>query len=123
MSRPAEIADEITEAEWDDIIARDLSFKEIEATYGEEVAIYAGIARDPDTEELDDEWFKRARPVIEVHSEFVKRSIHKYIDSNEPSNEKVLVRLDADLALHFLSVGPDWQTRLNDTLRRAVFGP
>ncbi len=37
-------------------------FDEIAAKYGEEVAIQAGIARDPDTFEADDEWFQRARP-------------------------------------------------------------
>ncbi|MCE2450450.1 MAG: BrnA antitoxin family protein [Candidatus Latescibacteria bacterium] len=32
------------------------------------------------------------------------------------------IRLDADLAEHFRNSGPGWQMRLNDALRRAVFG-
>ena len=50
-----------------------MTFAEIEALYGEEAAIQAGIAADPDTFELDAEWFKRARPAREVHPEFVER--------------------------------------------------
>ena len=50
-----------------------MTFAEIEALYGEEAAIQAGIAADPDTFELDAEWFKRARPAREAHPEFVER--------------------------------------------------
>ena len=50
-----------------------MTFAEIEALYGEEAAIQAGIAADPDTFELDEEWFRRARPVREAHPEFVER--------------------------------------------------
>ena len=49
-----------------------LTFAEIEAKYGEEAAINAGIAADPDTFEADAEWFAKARPAIEVHPELVK---------------------------------------------------
>ena len=42
------------------------SFAEIAKREGEEAAINAGIAADPDAFELDDEWFSRARPVAEV---------------------------------------------------------
>jgi hypothetical protein len=50
-----------------------MTFAEIEALYGEEAAIQAGIAADPDTFELDAEWFTRARPAREMHPEFVER--------------------------------------------------
>ena len=72
MDRPASIADEITEEAWRDILERDLSFAEIEARYGEEVAIYAGIARDPDNPEWTAEDFAQARPAIEVLPELVE---------------------------------------------------
>ena len=45
---------------------KDLTFEEIKKLYGEEAAINAGIAADPDTFELDEEWFKEARPAREV---------------------------------------------------------
>ena len=36
--------------------------------------------------------------------------------------EQVHIRLDADIVEHFRSGGSGWQTRLNETLRQAVFG-
>ena len=45
----------------------DKSFDEIAAEQGEEAAIQAGIAADPDTMELDEAWFARARPVRATH--------------------------------------------------------
>lgn len=47
----------------------DLTFDEIESQYGEETAIAAGIAADPDTVEIDSDWLARARPTDEVLSE------------------------------------------------------
>ncbi len=41
----------------------DMTFDEIAKKYGEETAIEVGIAADPDTFELDAEWFAKARPV------------------------------------------------------------
>ncbi len=35
----------------------------------EEARINEGIAQDPDSPELDDEWFARARPAVEVLGE------------------------------------------------------
>ena len=42
-------------------------------TREEDAAVREGIAADPDTFEADDEWFKRAKPAIEVEPEFVER--------------------------------------------------
>ena len=44
----------------------------ISPTPEEDAAINAGIATDPDAPELDDAWFARAIPAIEVESELVK---------------------------------------------------
>ena len=57
------------------LTASDLTFTEIEEKYGEETAINAGIARDPDASELDADWFARARPVVEINPEFVERDV------------------------------------------------
>ena len=43
-----------------------LTFDEIAARYGEEAAIAAGIAADPDARELTDTDFARMRPASEV---------------------------------------------------------
>jgi len=42
--------------------SRGKSFEEVRGEYGEDAAIDAGIAADPDTIELDEEWFKRRGP-------------------------------------------------------------
>ena len=49
-----------------------MTFHEIAAKYGEEAAINAGIEADPDTVRLTPEWFKRARPAIEVMPDLVE---------------------------------------------------
>ena len=61
----------LSQAEWEQLVAGDLTFAEIEAMYCEEIAINAGIARDPDTEVLDDDFFANARPSSEVDPEWV----------------------------------------------------
>ena len=64
---------EVTQAEWNAIVASDMTFTEIAAKWGKEVAIEAGIVRDPDAPELTAEDFARARPAVEVDREFVER--------------------------------------------------
>ena len=50
---------------FEELVSSDMTFSEIEAEYGEETAINAGIARDLDPKELDKDWFSRARPMRE----------------------------------------------------------
>ena len=88
----------------------------ISPTDEENAAINAGIATDPDTFELDAEWFRSARPVNEVDPDLTmpsRESLRK---------ERVTIVLDSDIAQHFRSSGSGWQARLNETLRDAVFG-
>ncbi len=44
----------------------------VSPTPEEDAAINAGIAADPDAPELDDPWFARAKPAIEVDPELVR---------------------------------------------------
>ena len=88
----------------------------------EDAIINAGIAADPDTPELTDEWFRRARPASEVVPRTVERSRRVRGKQKGPTKERISIRLDADNTAHFRAGGRGWQTRLNDTLRRAVFG-
>ena len=44
----------------------DMSFAEVAAMHGEEVAILSGIAGDTDTFELTDEFFENAKPATEA---------------------------------------------------------
>jgi hypothetical protein len=57
---------DLTEEQFNEIVASEMTFAEIESRYGEEVAINAGIARNPDTWELTDEDFARMCPAIEL---------------------------------------------------------
>ena len=98
------------------------TFDEIAATDGEDAAINAGIAADPDTLELDDAWFAKARPAAEVHPDFVARVRRTRGKQKAPTKEQVTLRLDADIMARLRAGGRGWQTRLNDTLRRALFG-
>ena len=107
---------------FDELVASELTPEEIETQYGEETSINVGIARDPDTFELDAQWFARARPASEVHPELVERYLRTRGKQKAPTKELVSIRLDADIVTHLRSTGPGWQTRLNDRLRQDVFG-
>ena len=101
-----------------------LTFIEIEALYGEDIAIGAGIANDPDTWELTEEDFAQMRPVVEVFPEFVEahRAGKVKLPPNPPvTQEAVEVVLDSDLLSFFKQIGPDWQNNLNNILRIALF--
>ena len=55
----------------EELAALALDFAEVEAIYGEDVAIDVGIARDPDCPELTAEEIAQMRPAIEVCPEIV----------------------------------------------------
>ena len=88
----------------------------------EDAIINAGIAADPDASELADVWFRGARPASEIVPHIVERSHRVRGKQKGPTKERISIRLDADITAHFRAGGRGWQTRLNDTLRRAVFG-
>ena len=94
----------------------------ISPTDEEEAEIQRQIAEDPDVPEWTDEDWARARPAIEVHPELVEWSLRRRGKQKSPTKELVSIRLDPDITEYFRAGGPGWQTRLNDTLRRAVFG-
>ena len=103
-----------------------MTFREIEAKYGEEVAINAGIAADPDTWELTDG--SDLRPAAEVFPHIVEAYRRGKLGrrtrgrQRAPLKVPVSLRLDPDVVEHFRATGRGWQTRINDTLRQAAFG-
>ena len=85
-------------------------------------AIGAGVAADADAQELQDAWFATARPASVVDPDLVERARRGRGRQKAPTKEQVTIRLDVDITAHFRAGGRGWQTRLNDALRRAVFG-
>ena len=80
----------------DELVASPKTFEEIEAEYGEEVAINVGIARDPDASELDEDWFRRARPAAEVVPHIVTERWRRTRGKQKaPTKESISIRLDA----------------------------
>jgi uncharacterized protein (DUF4415 family) len=69
---------------------------------------------DPDdAPELTDEWFDKADL---YHGEKIVR---RGRPPSEAPKEVVTIRLDADLVAKLRASGKGWQTRVNDTLRKA----
>ena len=97
------------------------SFEEIAGEYGEEAAINAGIEADPDTIELDEEWFKKARPASEVVPDIVERYLRLQERELEGTKTMLSIPLDVDLAQYIHDLGPEWEEVVNDKLRRAFF--
>ena len=95
------------------------SFEEVAGEYGEDAAINAGIAADPDTIELDEEWFKEARPAIEAIPDIVERYQHSQMGESDSTKVMLPIPLDADLAERIRDIGPDWEEVVNEELRRA----
>ncbi len=95
------------------------SFEETAVEYGEDAAIEAGIEADPETLELDEAWFDKARPAREVVPTIVER--YQDMQRKKRVSTKVMlpIPLDADLAERIRSTGPDWEQVVNDELRRA----
>ena len=107
---------------FEELVSSDMTFSEIETEYGEETAINAGIARDPDARELTKEDFARMRPAIEVVPDLVAGSLRRKCKETPSEKIYITVAIDSEVLTHFLDeAGPDWHKRLNDTLRKAVF--
>jgi len=81
---------------------------------------------DDEIPELDEAWFKRARPAREVLPEIfgaeVAARMLKPRGRPPLTNPKrpTTNRLDADVMDAFRAVGRGWQTRINAVLREAV---
>lgn len=73
-----------------------------EITAEEDAAITADALADPDNPPADDLIRRRGRPPLARPKEAVK------------------LRIDADVLDKFRESGPGWQTRLNETLRKAT---
>lgn len=77
-----------------------------------------------DVPELTEDDFKRMRPVRETHPEIVdaynRGELRVRGSQKAPTKVVTTIRLDPDIVDYFKAGGRGWQTRLNDTLRRAI---
>jgi uncharacterized protein (DUF4415 family) len=92
-------------------------------TDAEEASIQRGIAADPENPEWTEEDIARARPAAEVLGERTAALLVRRRGRQKSAvKEAVSLRLDADLVRALRDSGPGWQSRVNDTLRKAVLG-
>ena len=88
----------------------------------EEAETQRQIAEDPDAAEWTGGGLGPRPPAIEVVPQIVERYRRARGRQKLPTKAKVTVRLDADIVAYFRGTGRGWQTRLNETLRKAVIG-
>jgi uncharacterized protein (DUF4415 family) len=75
---------------------------------------------DDDNPPLDDETLARMRSAREVVPEIVKAAAKIGRPKSEHPKEAIKLRIDSDVLSHYRATGSGWQTRINDTLRRAA---
>ena len=88
----------------------------------EEAAIRRGIEADPDTWEVSEADWARARPAIEVVPEIVEAWRRSRGKQKKPTKVLVSLRLEQEVVDRLRASGPGWQSRANDMLRKAVLG-
>ncbi len=93
-------------------------------TQQEDARINAGIAADPDTRELDDAWFARARPANEVLPPqayeglvALRRSRGERGPQKAPTKQATTIRLSPEVMAAFKATGAGWQTRIDEALK------
>lgn len=90
----------------------------------EEAAIQRGIAQDPDSPELDEDFFANARPAREVMPPALYAELtatpRRRGPGRKPAKGQVTLRLDQDVIEGLRASGQGWQVRANEALRRLV---
>jgi uncharacterized protein (DUF4415 family) len=86
----------------------------------EDAALTAAALADTDNPPLDEEFFRRARPAVEVMPEIVRRFRGQRGPQKAPTKQLVSLRLDRDVLEHFRGFGRGWQRRMNAALRAAA---
>jgi uncharacterized protein (DUF4415 family) len=77
-------------------------------------------AVDENNPPLDEETLARMRTAREVVPEIVKEAAKMGRPKLESPKEAIKLRIDRDVLAHYRATGLGWQTRINDTLRRAA---
>jgi len=92
----------------------------VEPTDEEDAAITAAAESDPDNPILTDEYFARARPAWEVAPELVEMQRRRGYPPMSGGKASVTIRLSIDVIAHYRARGRDWETRIDETLRKAM---
>jgi uncharacterized protein (DUF4415 family) len=78
-------------------------------------------AADDDNPPLDEATLARMRPAREAVLEVVAVAVNRGgRPRSQNPKQAIKLRLDRDLLAHFRATGRGWQTRINDTLRKAA---
>jgi uncharacterized protein (DUF4415 family) len=82
---------------------------------------------DDEIPELDEAWFRRARPAAEVLPPELlailpKRKPGQRGPQRTPVKKKISLRVDAEVLAHYKATGPGWQSRVNEALKKAALG-
>lgn len=92
----------------------------ISPTPEEDAAIHAGIAADPDTFELDAEWFSSALPAKKFFSPEAYAQLcamRQRGPKDKPLKVPTTIRFDADVLAALKASGKGWQTRVNAAVK------
>lgn len=83
----------------------------------EDAEINRQIAADPDDFELDEEWFKEAKPSAEIIPDILERYHREQEDLRSGRKEKLRILVDKEVLDYFRNQGGDWHTKINEALR------
>ena len=64
--------------------------------------------------------FTEAKPFTEMLPNLAASDRRARGPQKSPVKKRVSLRLDGDVIEHFKGAGPGWQTRINETLRKAI---
>ena len=107
-----------------------LTFAEVEALYGEDVAIEVSYTEDlnaglrfPSDEVAGPYKLMTTEELYQMYPELAPQPApHRTRGPQKaPKKEAIHIRLDADVVAFFRGLGPGWQTKLNHILRNVVF--
>ncbi|MGN6424032.1 MAG: BrnA antitoxin family protein [Asticcacaulis sp.] len=86
----------------------------------EEARIQAAIAADPDAPEASNEDLARARPFADAFPQLAESARRRGRPAVAEAKQLISLRLDAEVIRRLRATGRGWQSRVNDTLKKAV---